>query len=127
MDDVPDLAALRRDRMASDAEYIEQLEQFTLGQERENGRLRERVGELELQAGDRERHLNDALKDMRAERDRLRAALTMIAIPPSNTTRDDHPLVGCTGCARLAQLGLDGHDFQPNVARLDGGAEVTDG
>lgn len=40
MDDVPDLAALRRERVASDAEYIEQLEQFSLGQERELRRLR---------------------------------------------------------------------------------------
>lgn len=31
--------------------------------------------ELELQAGDRERHLRDALEDTRAERDRLRAAV----------------------------------------------------
>lgn len=35
--------------------------------------LRARVGELELQAGDRERHLRDALKDVTANRDRLRA------------------------------------------------------
>lgn len=39
-DDVPDLEALRGDRMASDAEYIEELEQLSRGQERENARMR---------------------------------------------------------------------------------------
>jgi hypothetical protein len=38
----------------------------------EGDRQRARVLELEGQAGDRERHLSDALKDMRAERDRSR-------------------------------------------------------
>lgn len=41
----------------------------------ERDRLRARVLELEAQVGEREQHLRDALKDMRAERDRLRAVV----------------------------------------------------
>jgi hypothetical protein len=66
-------------------------------------------------------------RSLATERDRLRAALTLIAIPPSNPTRDDHEFTACTGCAHVAQRALDGHDYQPNVAALDGSAEVTDG
>jgi hypothetical protein len=40
MDEVPDLRSLRGEQIASDAEYIEQLEQLSLGQEREAQRLR---------------------------------------------------------------------------------------
>lgn len=62
MSDVPDLAALRRERVASDAEYIEQLEQFSLGQERENARLRERIDTYE---GDLEgwEHTENLIRD----------------------------------------------------------------
>jgi hypothetical protein len=66
-------------------------------------------------------------RELETERDRLRAALTLIAIPPSNPTRDDHEFTACTGCAHVAQRALDGHDYQPNVAALDRSAEVTDG
>lgn len=73
------------------------------------------------------KRVNDAAAlEVVMDRNRLRAALTMIAIPPSNPTRDDHPLDACAGCARLAQLALDGHDFRPNVDRLDESAEDTD-
>jgi hypothetical protein len=39
MDDIPNLAALRAQRMESDAEYIDQLEQLTIGMEQERVRL----------------------------------------------------------------------------------------
>lgn len=103
MSDVPDLAALRRERVASDTEYIEQLEQFSLGQERENARLRalaflvyrtlsdEPIETLEWLTpehrdllaqvvSDLSPHLNPerartAMQGMRAEWDRLRAVV----------------------------------------------------
>lgn len=52
-----------------------------------------------------------AMKILSDERDRYQAALKMIAIPS--------PDVGCQGCARVAQHALDGHDYRPNVDKLN--------
>jgi hypothetical protein len=67
----------------------------------------------------RARIIGDRTDELLDEQKRLRAALTLIAIPPSNTMRDDHEFTACTGCAYVAQLALDGHDYRPNVTRLN--------
>lgn len=56
---------------------------------------------------------------MQSERDRLRQALAMIAIPP----HDDPEFIGCAGCAYVAQAALDGRDFTATVAQLGQEAE----
>lgn len=85
---------------------------------------------IERQLGPEAAELNSdrAQTATEAERDRLRAALILIAIPPSNAMRDDHEFTACTGCAHVAQRALDGHDYRPNVAQLDAAddKEVTD-
>lgn len=86
------------------------------------------IGE-HLLAEIRARIIGDRTDQVIAERNRLRAALILIAIPPSNAMRDDHEFTACTGCAHVAQRALDGHDYRPNVAQLDatGDGEATDG
>jgi hypothetical protein len=45
-DEIPDLAVLRAERAASDADYIEQLEEFSLGQEQEIRHLQRVIRKL---------------------------------------------------------------------------------
>jgi len=81
--DVPDLSSIRGERIASDAEYIEQLEGLSVGQERERQKWQARAERAEAERdhlGDelhRERmvkRINDqALLKAVKERDRLRA------------------------------------------------------
>lgn len=128
--DIPDLAALRGVRQASDAEYIEQLEQLSLGQERENALLRALVEGDEWRAsfmkimmtidGGRSvwgdpllGQVADAVAEMETERDRLRAGLEIIAIPPVHVPGVSE---GCEGCAGVARAALDGTDFSSPVA-----------
>lgn len=128
--DIPDLAALRGVRQASDAEYIEQLEQLSLGQERENALLRALVEGDEWRAsfmkimmtidGGRRvwgdpllGQVADAVAEMETERDRLRAGLEIIAIPPVHVPGVSE---GCEGCAGVARAALDGADFSGPVA-----------
>lgn len=59
-----------------------------------------------------------------AERNRLRAALRLIAIPPIHIPDVSE---GCEGCARTARRALDGEDFSELADQLDGSAEPTDG
>lgn len=71
MDDVSDLAALRRERVASDAEYIEQLEQLTLGL---SATLADTETERDAWKATVTRMMEDEER-LRDERDRLRAVV----------------------------------------------------
>lgn len=73
-------------------------------------------------AGELRERLNDWIRigqERSNEILRLRAALQLIAIPPSDEIRDDDPLAGCAGCAHVASSALDGHDYRPNAAAID--------
>ncbi len=99
-DDVPDLAALRGDRMASDAEYIEQLEQFSVRQERELRRLRAVVDAVyavvhpgvysKAAAVAQAELLVASIRNVTDERDRLRAALRAVMTETGTSTLAHH-------------------------------------
>lgn len=55
------------------------------------------------------------LCEVEAERDRYRAALRMIAIPPVHVPDLSE---GCEGCAGVARAALDGTDFRGRVATI---------
>jgi hypothetical protein len=52
---------------------------------------------------------------------RLRAGLELIAVPPYS--RSEEP--GCAACSAVAQATLDGRDYHPNVAQLEGSYPVV--
>jgi hypothetical protein len=124
MDDVPDLATLRRERVASDAEYIEQLEGLTIGLshsctelEDERDRLRATLDAERAQWVKETRHAARRIGEGARERDRLRAVVDA-AMLLWYATYPTGPATASFIEARRA--------FEEAAAALDGSAEATD-
>jgi hypothetical protein len=95
-----------RDRLQADADAIQAFLNDVLGEP--DRPAIDRITQFVAEAGRNAMALID-------ERDRFRAALRMIAIPPVHVPDLSE---GCEGCAGVARAALDGTDYRGRVAKI---------